>query len=738
MSKKLIYLFSFVFVLFLAGNTFSADDPSLVIYYDFEGFGNNPFVLDKSGKGNDATVVGDVSGLAGAGLRGSEACQITGNGSYLDLDGPNFPLEYIPTTAFTLAYWMKPEDTGDTQTVFSALADPHSWCHGGYVRNDQYHAHVGDADNKYIVNAYEGTIEYGVWHHMALTWELVPGEYGGGAMYIDGELVAEYGNKFVEAQPSVLAADNWGSVNHGGARLGQDVDDSWQYNGLLDDFFIFKRALSLAEIKELMQGIASPVAFGPTPADGSIHADTWANLNWYAGDFAVSHDVYFSDSFEDVNNGSETAFRGNQTETFLVVGFPGFAYPDGLIPGTIYYWRIDEVNDAEPNSPWKGDVWSFLVPPKTAYTPEPADGAESVDTNVYLGWTPGFGAKLHTVYFGDNFDDVNNATGGQTQGVTTYTPGQLKMARTYYWRVDEFDSVETHKGDVWSFITEGAVSSPSPANGAVDVTQTPVLRWVPGVFADTYEVYFGADAASLELKGSGNLGSESYEPGQLEWNTTYYWRIDEANNANADSPWTGPLWSFTTANFLIIDDFESYNDLNEDEPGSNRIWNTWIDGWEDTTNGSIVGYEYQSNHQTIAHSGCQSMPYEYDNSGPANYSEATADIANLGISQDWTIKGVEVLSLWFIGNPDNAPETMYVALSNDNGNTAVVYHDNPDATLINTWTQWNIDLQSFADQGVNLANVHSIALGLGNRANPVAGGSGMMYFDDIRLYPPAP
>ncbi len=230
-------------------------DPSLVIYYDFEGFGNNLFVLDKSGKGNDAVVVGSVSGLAGAGYSGSEACQITGDGSYLDLDGLHFPPEDIPTTAFTLAYWMKPEDTGGTQTVFSALADPHSWCHGGYVRNDQYHAHIGDADNNYIINAYEGTVEYGVWHHMALTWELVPGEYGGGAMYIDGELVAEYGNEFVEAPPGVPAANNWGSAVHGGARLGWDIDDGWQFSGLLDEFYVFKRELSQDEILEIMQGM---------------------------------------------------------------------------------------------------------------------------------------------------------------------------------------------------------------------------------------------------------------------------------------------------------------------------------------------------------------------------------------------------------------------------------------------------------------------------------------------------
>jgi len=724
MSKKLISLFAFVFVLSLASNTFPADDPDLVIYYDFGGFGNNSVVLDKSGKGNDATVVGDVSGLPGAGPNGSEACQITGNGSYLDLDGPNFPLEYIPTEAFTLAYWMKPENTGGTQTIFSALADPHSWCHGGYVRDGKYHAHLGDADNKYIINAYEGTVEYGQWHHMALTWELVPGEYGGGAMYVDGELIAEYGNTFVEATPGVLAADNWGSVNHGGARLGMDVDDSWQYNGLVDDFFVFKRALTPAEVKKLMLGLGTPVAFGPTPADGSIHEDTWANLNWRPGDFAASHDVYFSDSFQDVNNGNQSAFQGNQTEAFLVVGFPGFAYPDGLVPGTTYYWRIDEVNEAEPNSPWTGDIWSFMVPPRTAYIPEPADGAESVDPDAYLSWTPGFGAKLHTIYFGDNFNDVNNATGGQTQGITTYTPGTLKMARTYYWRVDEFDSVETYKGDIWRFTTEGAVSDPSPAKGAVDVTQTPVLTWTAGLGA-SHEVYFGTDAGELDQKGSGNLGDERYDPGQLEWNTTYYWRIDEANNSNTDSPWTGPLWRFTTANFLIIDDFESYNDINEGEPDSNRIYNAWVDGYDDPTNGSTVGHlDPPFYEETIVHGGDKSMPIIYDNT--LGKSEATSVLTD---NRDWTVNGVNRLTIWFRGSSSNDAEPIYVALND----SAVVTNDNPNAALINDWTEWSIDLQAF---GVDLANVNSITLGLGNRTNPTAGGTGMIYFDDIRLYAP--
>ena len=472
---------------------------------------------------------------------------------------------------------------------------------------------------------------------------------------------------------------------------------------------------------------------GPSPLSGAMIEDTWVNLSWRPGVFAVSHDIYIGENFDDVNDGAEGTFVGNQAETFIVVGFPGFPYPDGLVPGTTYYWRVDEVNEAEPNSPWKGRVWNFSVPPQTAYFPDPADGADSVDVDVQLNWTGGYGAKLHTVYFGDNSDEVDNATGGLPQGTLNYSPGTLKMAKTYYWRVDEFDAIETHKGNIWSLTTEGAVGNPDPANGAVDITQTPVLTWVPGVFADTHEVYFGTDAeavknadtSSPEHKGSGNLGSESFESGQLEWNTTYYWRIDEANNSNPDSPWIGPVWSFTTANFLIVDDFESYNDLDPTDPESNRIFNAWIDGYEDPTNGSLVGYDNPPfAEQTIVHSGNQSMPMSYDNA--VGKSEATLTLTS---DRDWTVNGINTLTIWFRGDTGNAAENLYVALDSN----ARVDHDNPDAAMITSWTPWNIDLQAFADQGVNLANVNSITLGLSS----VTGGTGMMYFDDIRLYPPA-
>ncbi len=137
--------------------------------------------------------------------------------------------------------------------------------------------------------------------------------------------------------------------------------------------------------------------------------------------------------------------------------------------------------------------------------------------------------------------------------------------------------------------------------------------------------------------------------------------------------------------------------------------------------------------ETIVHGGSQSMPVFYDNNqqGKLRYSEVEK---TLNYPRDWTENGVDTLTIWFRGDSANAAETLYVAL---NG-SAVVNHDNPNSAQIDEWTEWNIDLQVFADQGVNPANVNTIALGLGNKKNPVAGGSGTMYFDDIRLYRPAP
>jgi hypothetical protein len=90
-----------------------------------------------------------------------------------------------------------------------------------------------------------------------------------------------------------------------------------------------------------------------------------------------------------------------------------------------------------------------------------------------------------------------------------------------------------------------------------------------------------------------------------------------------------------------------------------------------------------------------------------------------------------------IGIDNNDAEPLYVAISNAAGAPAVVIHDDTNAAQIDTWTEWVISLQAFADQGINLSDVDSIAIGLGIKGNmTIPGGSGKMFFDDIRLYRP--
>jgi len=648
MCRKLIYLISSVFVpVLILTSTAIAADTSLVGFWKFEEADGTLF--DQSDNHNDGTPFNGV------------LYQQAGQVDYaLGFDGTD---DYIvvgttgrPTDTFSFGGWFK---TSATHEI-----DPQNTTSTGGVNNQRYAfdpQHGGDANagaglsiGTNGVSVYEhgsnympATAVYATelgddWNHIMIVYDKKRP-----TIYLNGRAV-------LTGLSSPRAIVN-SPIQFGGMAYGY-------FEGLMDEVRIYNRVLSAAEIKKLA---ARPKAWSPDPPSGSLYSDTWITLSFSPGGFAVSHDVYLGESFEEVDAGTGETFRGNQTLPYYVAGFPGYAYPDGLVPGVTYYWRIDEVNDLDPNSPWKGDVWSFSIPPKTSYDPAPADGAEFVDLNAKLDWTAGFGAKLHYIVFGEDFDEVSNAAMGVPNGTVTYNPGPLNLAKTYYWRVDEFDGITTHKGEVWSFTTLGAVSSPNPSNGAVDVKPTPILSWNAGAVAGSHEVYFGTDAdavrnatkTSPEYKGPKALGDESYAPGQLNLNTTYYWRIDEVNNVNPDSPWAGNVWSFTTSDFFVIDDFEDY------DAGDNQIWYTWHDGlgygtpgtagsFAGNGTGAAVGDETTASYteETIVQGGSKSMPLAYDNNkqGYSRYSEVEL---KLTAPRNWTEEGVANLSLWFRGYP---------------------------------------------------------------------------------------
>jgi hypothetical protein len=274
---------------------------------------------------------------------------------------------------------------------------------------------------------------------------------------------------------------------------------------------------------------------------------------------------------------------------------------------------------------------------------------------------------------------------------------------------------------------------PNPEDGATDVTIDTALSWRPGREAAEHNVYLDTDQQAV-LNGTApvvTVNQASYSPLSLDLGSDYFWRIDEVNNAEATPVWLGDIWSFSTQEYIVVDDFESYNDIPENEDGSNLVYLTWIDGYDDpSTNGSTMGYVSGASMETeTVHGGKQSAPVTYDNSA-ASKSEVTVSTNKLPIGSDWIVGAPETLVLWFHGDPNNADtEQMYVKINN-----AKVLYDGGSVNIARRrWTQWNIDL---AASGVNRSNVTSLTIGF--ERTGATGGSGTVFIDDIRLYRSAP
>ncbi len=368
-----------------------------------------------------------------------------------------------------------------------------------------------------------------------------------------------------------------------------------------------------------------------------------------------------------------------------------------------------------------------LVPPKVqARKPEPANGTVGVTTPLFR-WTAGETAVLHNVYLGKTPDLGPADLAGNRQPLTMfwYIPG-LEPGVTYYWRVDEIEANGTtiYTGNVWTFTTQALTAyQPSPADGAKDASPTPTLTWQPGQAATKHHVYFSdsLDAVQQRAAGAdkGEVADATFSPGALAGATTYYWAVDELIAGGTTK--AGPVWTFTT--YLPVDDFESYTDAE-----GSRIYEAWADGLTNGT-GSLVGYMTSPfAEQKIVHGGKQSMPLDYNNIKSPFYSEAEQEFAT---AQDWTVGEVSTLVLFVRGKLGNGPAPLYLTVKDASNKTATVLH--PDAAVISTakWSEWKIPLSSLAP--VNLAKVKKITLGLGDKANPKAGGAGLIYVDDIRL-----
>ncbi len=222
-----------------------------------------------------------------------------------------------------------------------------------------------------------------------------------------------------------------------------------------------------------------------------------------------------------------------------------------------------------------------------------------------------------------------------------FLTGTIDEARVYKGSLTDEEVVELFN----SSTTSATAWRPQPANGQTEVMTNEILSWAPALDAVSRNVYLGTSEADVAAgtggTSQGNQAALSFEPGTLLPGATYFWRIDEEASDGTSMP--GDIWSFITAEFVIVDDFEDYNDYPPD-----RIYDIWKDGWDDAANGSQAGYtDPPFTEQTIVHIGVQSMPFFYDNN-IASYSEV---VRAFDSSQDYTLNGLTGLTLWFQGRP---------------------------------------------------------------------------------------
>jgi len=591
-------------------------------------------------------------------------------------------------------------------------------------------------------------------------------------------------------------------------------------------------------------------AWRPMPFDKAVSVDPDADLSWTAGVDANSHDVYFGTSWAEVNDATTSSPEWKATQA---LGNTSYEL-DTLEYQTTYYWRIDEVNTSEPNSPWKGDVWSFKTDPLLGYVEVPLVSYEDSETHYEVWASPAEAGDDFSLVLKDKLvgggtwgsgptaipvpaaSDGNNVLGlkwtneqdlevehGCTFEGSDFTydlSGIDEMVFDIYYPatdsnggfnplphsmgVFDWDFKPTFNGssnlpttrgqwhtividvshlnnvaqnDIYDFMFQshgedfdpdgddpnnwGALvfmdnlrlryaaspyaSLPSPADGATGIPLVENLSWREGVNADSHDVYFGlsfdevnnATTSSDEWKDNQPLENKSYEPGSLSPSTTYFWRIDEVNEPNVCK---GKVWSFSTLDSLLVDDFDSYdisNPLVYDE-GSDT--GTWLDTWTNDTGSEL----FLETDPLFTRDG-NSLEFTYKNifkDGPVYLgSEIEADTADLVCGPDWTVSGVKDFVLRYYGDSTNsitANDRMYVALEDADGNVGVLEHPDMNEFLVEDWREWNIDMQDFNDLGVDIRNISTVYIGFGGprTGQSAEGGFGIVYFDDIEVLRP--
>jgi len=263
----------------------------------------------------------------------------------------------ITTTEFTLAAWANHYGPGGGETNTNRLFSQRDASVGNNHCAISLNSENAIGTARAVIRSSSGSVQfldapkkdYNEWHHYAMTIDSADFIF-----YIDGVEV----NRTTNNQSGNYIT----SIDYVDIGRGKSVEgDLAFFNGAIDETRIYDRALSAEEVSQLCEEGLGGRAFNPEPYDGASGVEINVVLRWSAGLYAADvngHDVYFGTDYNEVNDATtgSAEYMGRQDAN----SWDSSNYDaNGLGLETTYYWRIDEVNESEVNSPWKGNIWSF-------------------------------------------------------------------------------------------------------------------------------------------------------------------------------------------------------------------------------------------------------------------------------------------------------------------------------------------------------------------------------------------